>query len=50
MKMKAKQNKAEEFEHIEANCILDFNDQNAKFVYGTKAFHTEMFMFCNVTE
>ena len=39
-----------EYEHTEANCILNFDEHTCKYIYGTKLFHQEMKVFCTVTE
>lgn len=38
------------FEHTEANCVQEFSEDTQEYSVGNKLFHSEMGVFCTVTE
>lgn len=43
-------NKENDYEHKEENCVLEFDEDASKYPIGSKHFHTEMSVFCIVTD
>jgi hypothetical protein len=40
----------EEYEHTEENCIINFDNPDSKFQTGQRYFHSEMCVFCTVSD